>query len=286
MAAGAVALIALNLYFFASAGWYHKDFALFTRPQWNDYMTVSGPQRELVAILNRTAPGEPVAFIRGGAIAGLHARAYSDTWHTYGFWKRMIEADDAAQVAAEFQELGIRHLITAIPVETESAVVQHFVNEWTAPSGASRGKFELRNVLDAPLKKLEDVVPAGAGSYDDRDPHVEYTGAWLHDRQFKQASSGTITYSNRPGDSFKLFFSGTSIEYVYTKALNRGTAEVWIDRQRRGEIDQYSESIEWQQRTVFSGLAPGPHTIEVRVLKERNPGSSDYYVDLDGFVVK
>jgi len=239
-----------------------------------------------VAILNRTAPGEPVAFIRGGAIAGLHARAYSDTWHTYGFWKRMIESDEPAQVAAEFQELGIRHLITPIPVETEYDVVQRFVNEWTAPSGASCGKFELRNVLTAPLKKLEDTVPVGAGSYDDRDPHVEYMGAWLHDRQFKQASSGTITYSKVPGDSVKLFFTGTSIEYVYTNALNRGTAEVWIDRTRRAAIDQYSPSIEWQQRTAFSGLAPGPHTIEVRVSRERNPQSSDYYVDLDAFVVK
>jgi len=286
MAAGMVALIALNLYFFAAAGWYHKSFAVFTRAQWNEYVTVSGPQRELVAILNRTAPGEPVAFIRGGAIAGLHARAYSDTWHTYGFWKQMIEADEPAQVAAEFKELGIHHLITPIPVETEYAVVQHFVNEWTAPSGASCGKFELRNVLDAPLKKMEDVEPVGAGTYDDRDPHVEYTGAWLHDRQFKQAASGTITYSNVPGDSFKLFFTGTSIEYVYTKALNRGTAEVWIDRKKRTAIDQYSESIEWQQRTVFSGLASGPHTIEVRVMKERNPRSSGYYVDVDALVVK
>jgi hypothetical protein len=286
MTAGVITLIALNLYFFAAAGWYHKGFALFTRAQWNEYMTVSGPQRELVAILNRTAPGEPVAFIRGAAIADLHARAYSDSWHTYGFWKRMIEADEPAQVAAEFQELGIRHLITPIPVETEYAVVQRFVNEWTAPSGASCGKFELRNVLDAPPKKMQDVEPAGAGTYDDRDSRIVYTGAWLPDRQFKQASSGTITYSNVPGDSFKLFFTGTSIEYVYTKALNRGTAEVWIDRKKRAAIDQYSASIEWQQRTVFSGLASGPHTIEVRVIKGRNPQSSDYYVDLDAFVVK
>jgi hypothetical protein len=286
LAAGAAALVGLNLYFFAAAGWYQKNFALFTRAQWNDYMTVSAPQRELVAILNRTAPGQPVAFIRGGAIAGLHARGYSDQWHSYQFWRRLIAADEPAQVAQEFREYGIRYLITPIPVDSPLEVVRRFVYEWTTPSGASRGDFEVRRVLDLPLSKRPDVEPAGPGTYDDRDPLINYTGAWLHDRQFKQASSGSITYSNQPGDSFKLFFSGTAIEYVYTKALNRGTAEVWIDRKKLAAIDQYAPSIEWQQRTVFSGLASGPHTIEVRVTGERNPGSSGLYVDLDALVVK
>ena len=267
MATGMVALITLNLYFFAAAGWYQKSFAVFTRAQWNEYMTISGPQRELVAILNRTVSGRasgvyPRRRYRRAARAGLLR---------YVAHLRVLETDDrsrrsCAGGAAEFKELGIRHLITPIPVETEYAVVQNFVNEWTAPSGGSCGKFELRRCAEhAAAKKMEDVEPAGAGAYDDRDSRIEYTGAWLPDRQFKQASSGTITYSNVPGDSFKLYFTGRSIEYVYTKALNRGTAEVWIDRKKRAAIDQYSESIEWQQRTVFSGLASGPHTIEVRV---------------------
>ena len=281
-----VALIGLNLYFFTSAGWYDKDFAVFTRAQWNEYMRISGPQRELVAILNRTAPGEPVAFVRGGAIAGLHARGYSDTWHTYRFWRRMIESEEPAQVAQEFREYGIKYVITPIPVDSPFEIVRRFITEWTAPSGASCGAFELRRVMALPLSKRPDIEPAGSGTYDDRDPQIDYTGAWLHDRQFQQASEGSITYSNVPGDSAKLFFSGTSIEYVYTKALNRGTAEVWIDRQKRASIDQYSESVQWQQKTVFSGLAPGPHTIEVQVGKDRNPHSAGRFVDLDAFVVK
>lgn len=280
-----VALIALNLYFFPAAGWYHKQFALFTRTQWNEYMKFAAPQRELVKILNRTAPGEPVAFLRGEALAGLNAKAYSDTWHTYSFWKRMIEADDPAQVTALFHELGIKHVITPVPPDSPFEVVRNFVNEWTAPSGASCGIFELRNVLPTRMERLRDVAPAGAGSYDDRDWRIEYTGAWLHDRQFKRASSGSITYSKIPGDSFHFYFSGTGIEYVYTKAPNRGIAEVWIDRKKRAEIDEYSEKIEWQQRSDFSDLAPGPHTIEVRVTGRRNARSADVYVDLDEFVV-
>jgi hypothetical protein len=286
MSAGAVLLIALNIYFLASAGWYQKDFAIFTRAQWNEYLKISSPQRELVAILNRDAPGEPVAFIRGGAIAGLRARGYSDTWHTYRFWTRMIESDEPAQVAQEFRDYGIKYVITPMPVDSPFEIIRRFVAEWTAPSGASSGNFELRRVMALPLSKRPDLEPAGPGTYDDLDPRIDYTGAWLHDRQFKQAMSGSITYSNIPRDSFKLLFTGTEVEYVYTKAMNRGVAEVWIDGEKRASIDEYAQSIEWAQRTFFSGLAPGPHRIEVRVTGDHNPRSTGLFVDLDGFVVK
>jgi hypothetical protein len=286
LAAAAVALIALNVYFFDAAGWYHKAFAIFTRAQWDEYMRVSAPQRELVGILNRTAPGEPVAFVRGGVIAGLHAMGYSDTWHTYRFWRRMIEAQETAQVAEEFREDGIHWLITPAPCDSRFEIVRRFVGEWTVPAGAASGNFELRKVTALPLAKRADVQPAGAGTIDDRDPRVDFTGAWQSDQQFKRAFAGSITYSNVPGDSAKLFFAGTEVAYVYTKALNRGTAEVWIDRKRVASIDEYSKNIEWQQRTVFSGLAPGPHTIEVRVGDVKNRASQGLFVDVDGFVVK
>ena len=286
IAAGAVFLIALNLYFFSAAGWYQKDFAIFTRSEWNEYLKNAAPQRELLAILNQTAPGEPVAFVRGGVIAGLHARGYSDTWHSYRFWRRMIESEEPAQVAQEFRDYGIKYVITPIPVDSPFEIIRRFVAEWTAPSGASAGNFELRRVMSLPLSKRSDLEPVGAGTYGDRDPRIDYTGAWLHDRQFKQAMSGSITYSNVPDDSFKLLFTGTEVAYVYTKAMNRGMAEVWIDGEKRVSIDEYSDSTEWSQRTVFSGLARAPHRIEVRVTRDRNPRSKDLFVDLDAFEVK
>ncbi|HML17735.1 MAG TPA: hypothetical protein VK419_11945, partial [Bryobacteraceae bacterium] len=212
------AFIVLNLWFLPASGWYHKDFALFTKAQFEDYLEYSAPQRKLVDLLNRTAPGEPVAFIHGGVIAGLDARGYSDTWHTYKFWKRMIESKDPGQIAALFREIGIRHLITPLPVETEYPVVERFVAEWTAPGGAKSGRYALRILLDQPVAKARDTSPAPAGSYDDVNPKIEYTGAWMHDPQFKQASGASITYSNQPGDSLRFFFAGRSITYVYTKA--------------------------------------------------------------------
>ncbi|HML18557.1 MAG TPA: hypothetical protein VK419_16115, partial [Bryobacteraceae bacterium] len=76
------------------------------------------------------------------------------------------------------------------------------------------------------------------------------------------------------------------ITYVYTKARNRGVAEVWIDAHLKSRVDLFSPDTQWQRQTVFDGLEPGPHIIEVRVSGQRNPASVDYFVDLDRFIVQ
>lgn len=285
LSGASIVVIALNLWFLPASGWYHKDFALFTRAQFDDYLEYSAPQRKLVALLNRTAPGEPVAFIHGSVIAGLDAPGYGDTWHTYKFWKRMIESKDPKQIAALFREHGIRYLITEVPPVTEYPVLERFVADWTAPGGATNGRYALRILRDQPAAKPRDTSPVPAGKYEDVDPRIEYTGAWMHDPQFKQASGASITYSNQPGDSLRFFFSGRSLTYVYTKARNRGTAEVLIDGQVRSSIDLFSPDTQWQSQTVFGGLEPGPHILEVRVSGQKNPASVDYFVDVDRLIV-
>ena len=139
-----VALIALNLWFLPASNWYHGDFALFRKKQMETYVTISGPQRILVEYLNRKAPGEPVAFFGGAAIAGLHARAYTDTWHTYAYWSRLIGATTPDEIAAMFGELGIHHLITPHPLQTEYPVTRLFVDRWTEPTSIACGSFVLR----------------------------------------------------------------------------------------------------------------------------------------------
>ncbi|HWZ33909.1 MAG TPA: hypothetical protein VNX18_21365 [Bryobacteraceae bacterium] len=280
-----VILIGLNIWFTPSSGWYHTEFALFTEPQLDAYLKLSAPGRELIEIANRIAPGEPIAVFRGGAIAGLHAEAYEDTWHTYRFWRRLIESPDPEHIAQMFRELHIRYVITPIPAETDFLVVQHFIETLTGPTGKSNGRFQLRSLLNAPVPASRDVSPAPPGSYDDMDQRIEYTGAWLHDRQFAEASSGSITYSNQPGDTLRFPFQGTSIAYVYTRTFNRGYVEVRIDGKPRGDIDLFSKQTRWQQQTVFGGLDSGPHTIELRVSSRKYPSSSDRFVDLDRFVV-
>lgn len=280
----AAAILAVNLWFLPASGWSHHEFALFTQAQFDQYLRVSAPQRKLVDILNHIAPGEPAAFLHGDPIAGLHAKAYADQWHTYVFWKRIINSTDAAQVSALFHELGIHYVIA--PPQADFLVEQHFLEEWTAPTGYVADQWELRRVVDTRIVKPRDTTPLPPGRYDDMDQRIEYVGSWLHDRQFAGTAGQSITYSKQPGDVLRFYFNGSSITYVYTKALNRGVAEVVIDGKTRARVDLYSQAIEWQQRSVFGGFAAGPHTLEIRVTKRKNPKSADFFVDLDEFLVE
>jgi hypothetical protein len=159
------------------------------------------------------------------------------------------------------------------------------MEQWTTPSGVTSGRDVLYDVIPIPVAPPHQRTPALPGAYDDLDPEIEYTGAWLHDRQFRQASSSSVTYSNQPGDALRLMFDGNAITYVYTKALNRGFAEVNIDGQKRAELNLYSRQTLWQSHSQFGNLGAGPHTIEVRVVGKKDPRSSGYWVDLDRFVV-
>jgi hypothetical protein len=279
----AVAILGLNLWFLPAAGWNHPQFALFTRRQFDEYLSVGAPQRKLVEVLNRIAPGEPVAFLHGDPIAGLHAKAYSDQWHTYRFWKALIAATDAAQISALVHQLGIHYVVA--PPQPDLITEQHFLEEWTAPTGYASGTWELRRVVDVRIVKPRDTIAVPPGIYDDMETRIDYAGAWLHDRQFSGTAGQSITYSKQPGDALHFYFYGTAIEYVYTKAFNRGVAEVRIDGEVRAQIDLYSKETLYQQRSAFRGLGAGAHSIEVRVTNRKNPESSDYFVDLDEFIV-
>jgi len=122
-----------------------------------------------------------------------------------------------------------------------------------------------------------------SGAYDDLDPEIEYTGTWLHDRQFAEALGGSITYSRKAGDTARLTFSGRAVTYFYTKAPNRGIAQVSIDGENVAQLNLYSEKTEWRTESTFDNLKPGRHIIEVRVLGRKDPRSSDSWVDLDRF---
>lgn len=277
-------LIVLNVWFLAASGWYHRDFAVFTAAQLEDYRRSSAPERKLATLLNRIAPGEPVAAFGVAPVAGLHAKAYLDTWRTFAFFKELDSAPDAGRIAQMFRRLRIRYLITPVPAESNRVTVNQFVDTWTAPSGQAYGRCEIRVLLAAPVDKppADAAVPA---SYDDLDPRIEYTGAWLHDRQFDRAFAHSLTYSDQPGDRVKFFFRGASIAYIYTMAANRGMVEVRIDGAERARIDLYSRETRWQQQTVFSGLGEGVHSIELTVMEDKHPQSAGRYIDVDRFVV-
>ena len=217
-----------------------------------------------------------------------NAPAYTDSWHTDEYWERVRKAHTPGEVAEVLQAFGIKHIVASESGASPFTHIQTFLRRWIEPEDASSsgngGGFGVFRPREAALK-TPSAVPFPPGVWDDVDAGIEYNGPWVEGR-FAEALMGSLTYSDEPGDPLKLTFRGSAITYIFTKALNRGTALVAIDGAERARIDQYSAATEWQSRRTFDASGEGVHTFEVRVLGDKNARSSGTYVDLDGIDVR
>jgi hypothetical protein len=115
---------------------------------------------------------------------------------------------------------------------------------------------------------------------------ISYTGAWTAEA-LSSAYGGSVNHASASVDRAQLSFTGSSVSWVAPKNANRGKATVWIDGVKVGTVDLYS-STEQPRKVVFTknGLdASQPHTLEVRVLGQKNTASSGTRVDVDAFAV-
>lgn len=136
-----------------------------------------------------------------------------------------------------------------------------------------------------PAGPLIQEPAAQPGLYDDSDPAIVFEGPWIHDKGWPRAHNHTVTYSSLPGSTVRFAFQGSSLAYIYTKAANRGRAEIAIDGAREPILDLYAPKPEWQSRTVFK-LSAGRHLAIITVLPDENPKSADRFIDVDAFEVR
>ncbi len=277
-------LIALNLWFLPSSGYYNPDFALFRKSEIEPFLREKAPVRLLIDKLNREAPGEPAAFFSTDATAGLRATAYTDTWHNENYWEKVRNAPDAAAIAAQYRALGIKHVIAPASRFAQFEVVKAFLARWL-DAERTVGSLTLYRVRESEIPIPKDMRPLAPGTYDDSEPRIEYSGAWLHDKQFAEPSGHTLSYSDVAGDAVKLTFEGSAITYVHTRAANRGIGEVWIDGRFARRLNLYAPQTTWQS-SVRLGVAAGVHTFELRVTGRKDRKSMGTFVDLDAVRVE
>lgn len=286
--ATAVVLSLLNLWFLPASGWYHKDFFLspLHRPADTErYLDASAPVRRLVAHLNEKHPDQPVVFVETGQIAGLRGRAYTASWHHHDFDRRLRSVASPRECARLMEELGVRHFVGPADLSQVSLPsLRAFLAASTRPE-FERAGWQVLSAYAAPAA-LPVPEPAPPGTYDDTALVIQYQGQWGTSRPFPKAAHGTVTASRRPGDWFRLTFRGREVTWFYTKAFNRGRAEVLLDGVRQATVDLYSRATVWQARTTYRDLAAGTHTLEVRVLGRQDPAATDCLVDVDLLAVR
>jgi hypothetical protein len=280
----ALGLIAVNLWFLPASGYYNPDFALFRQSEIEPFLAEKAPVRVLIDKLNHSDPGEPAAFFSTDATAGLRATAYTDTWHNEPYWERVRNAPDAAAIAAQLRSLGVRHVIAPTTREAPFEVVRTFLARWL-DAETTIGPLTLYQVRDAEIAIPKDTRPLAPGTHDDSESRIEFTGTWLHDKQFPQPVGETLSYSDVAGDALRFTFEGTALTYLHTRASNRGIGELWIDGKLARRVNLYAAQTEWQA-AIRMKVSPGKHRFELRVTGRKGRKSSGSFVDLDAIRVE
>ena len=179
-----------------------------------------------------------------------------------------------------------------ICIETGSATTTH--TDITADKTLGAMKYQVAAVVDGIESEKSAVVtvtePIGASKIDNADERIAYVGEWGNWTQEDPGKNymDTIQYLQNPkgGETVTLTFKGTGIKVIGCTNKDRGKIEVFIDGKSQGVVDTYSASTE-RQKEYFSkdDLTAGIHTIQLKVLNEKQAASSGTKIELDAFEI-
>ena len=154
-------------------------------------------------------------------------------------------------------------------------------------------KYQVAAVVDGIESEKSAVVtvtePIGASKIDNTDERIAYVGEWGNWTQDKNVNyMDTIQYLDSPkgGETVTLTFKGTGIKVIGCTNKDRGKIEVFIDGKSQGVVDTYSASTV-RQKEYFSkdDLKAGIHTLQLKVLNEKQAASSGTKIELDAFEI-
>ena len=178
-----------------------------------------------------------------------------------------------------------------ICIETGLATTTY--TDTTADKTLGAMKYQVAAVVDGIESEKSAVVtvtePIGAGKIDNTDERIAYVGEWGNWTQDKNVNyMDTIQYLDSPkgGETVTLTFKGTGIKVIGCTNKDRGKIEVFIDGKSQGVVDTYSASTV-RQKEYFSkdDLTAGIHTIQLKVLNEKQAASSGTKIELDAFEI-
>jgi len=175
----------------------------------------------------------------------------------------------------------------------ETGLTTTTYKDTTADKTLGAMKYQVAAVVDGIESEKSAVVtvtePIGAGKIDNADERIAYVGEWGNWTQDKNVNyMDTIQYLNSPkgGETVTLTFKGTGIKVIGCTNKDRGKIEVFIDGKSQGVVDTYSASTE-RQKEYFSkdDLKAGIHTLQLKVLNEKQAASSGTKIELDAFEI-
>ena len=292
LVAMAVACVILNAWYLPSSDYAHGNFyerSPLSREMRQVYLHWHAPMREIGQYMNRRHPGAPILLTNSSELAAFDADVYTSGWHQYNAWSRLCMARTPQEVSALLNEWNVHYLAApkpAVGVRIQPQTLADLVRKCSTPEYQTTSYYlaHLEEGCQPPAARQPLLVLPGY--YDDFDPAIVYRGGWGPDTVFPQTFAHTLTYTNLPGSEVDFAFEGDMLEYIYTKASNRGMASVTIDGDPKATIDLYAPTTRWQSRSIFGSLGRRAHLAVITVLPDKNPKSSNTYVDVDAFEVQ
>src|SRR5580658_3211293 len=289
----AVACVILNTWFLPASNFYHGDFyqrSPLSKTARQRYIDKCAPIREIGQYMNAKHPGAPIFLADGNDLAAFNAEVYSNGWHQFGVWSRLQRARDARDIARILDGWDVHYIAApkpALGVILNPPALRDLLKECVTLEFQTTWLFLARIDKDCQPAELPGSEPltVSPGLYDDSDPSIVFHGPWIRDNGWPQTHAHSITYSNVPGSEVRFAFQGGLLTYVYTKAANRGMVAIAIDGVRQASVDLYSPKTEWQRQSIFK-VTTGRHLAVLTILPEKNPQSSDRWIDVDAFEVQ
>lgn len=121
--------------------------------------------------------------------------------------------------------------------------------------------------------------------YEEDRMGLSWTGVWTFGGSARD-SGGTSRYTEYPGSSVTVEFTGVSLVVITRTARNLGRVRITVDDRNPITVDCYSPQSGYQQVLwATDPLEPGPHTVTIECAGTTNPASTGKRIYIDAFVV-
>jgi hypothetical protein len=289
----------LGVWFVPVAGWTDRDWCLPHpfRARAAERLSEVSPVRVIAAGFRRAHFGQPVLLTADNDLADLAGDADEYHWHELRLSEQIRTARDLPALMQVMERHRIRYFIGRRPdvAGWMRPTALRDLLRYCTTAEARFGDFSLSRLSpecagqsDAALAKRVPPDPpptSPPGWYDDISDNLHFHGDWVRSNDFAGPYQHSISYSDTPGSEVAFAFSGQSLTYLFTRAPNRGIAEVAIDGEPTATVDEWSRGIVWQSQERLCCFAPGRHEVTIRVSGRKRREAQGSFVDVDALVV-